>query len=98
MIWQPRSTTYALYGGAACGRSASVLAAISASGKGASTASSSIKPEREWQSGSSETSDHRHTSRPWRIHQLTPDFHIEDVWALATPGGPNELPRLVSLI
>ena len=39
-----------------------------------------------------------HTSRPWRIHQLTPDFHIEDVWALATPGGPDELPRLVSLI
>jgi hypothetical protein len=39
-----------------------------------------------------------HTSRPWRIHQLTPDFRIEDVWALATPGGPDELPRLVSLI
>jgi hypothetical protein len=39
-----------------------------------------------------------HTSRPWRIHALTPDFHLEDVWALATPGGPDELPRLVSLI
>jgi hypothetical protein len=39
-----------------------------------------------------------HTSRPWRIHSLTPDFTVEDVWALATPGGPHELPRLVSQI
>jgi Protein of unknown function (DUF2867) len=39
-----------------------------------------------------------HTSRPWRVHELTPDFDVEDVWALATPGGPDELPRLVSLI
>ena len=39
-----------------------------------------------------------HTSRPWRIHELTPDFRLEDVWALATPGGPDELPRLVSQI
>jgi Protein of unknown function (DUF2867) len=37
-----------------------------------------------------------HTSRPWRIHELTPDFTIEDVWALPTPGGPEEFPRLVS--
>jgi hypothetical protein len=37
-----------------------------------------------------------HTSRPWRIHELTPDFQVEDVWALPTPGGPDELPRLVS--
>jgi hypothetical protein len=37
-----------------------------------------------------------HTSRPWRIHELTPDFHVEDVWALPTPGGPGELPRLLS--
>jgi len=39
-----------------------------------------------------------HTSRPWRIHELTPDFDVEDVWALATPGRKDELPRLVSLI
>jgi hypothetical protein len=39
-----------------------------------------------------------HTSRPWRIHELTHDFAVEDVWALPTPGGPDELPRLVSLI
>ncbi|MEU5951875.1 DUF2867 domain-containing protein [Streptomyces sp. NPDC047525] len=37
-----------------------------------------------------------HTSRPWRIHELVPDFQVEDVWALPTPGGPGELPRLVS--
>ncbi len=36
-----------------------------------------------------------HTSRPWRIHELTHDFRLEDVWALPTPGGPDEFPRLV---
>jgi uncharacterized protein DUF2867 len=37
-----------------------------------------------------------HTSRPWRIHELTRDFHLEDVWALPTPGGrPEEFPLLV---
>ncbi len=30
-----------------------------------------------------------HTSRPWRIHELTRDFRLEDVWALPTPGGPG---------
>ena len=37
-----------------------------------------------------------HTSRPWRIHELTGDFRLEDVWALPTPGGPDDLPRLVA--
>jgi hypothetical protein len=37
-----------------------------------------------------------HTSRPWRVHDIAPDFRVEDVWALPTPGGPGELPRLVS--
>jgi hypothetical protein len=36
-----------------------------------------------------------HTSRPWRIHQIARDFRLEDVWELATPGGPNDFPRLV---
>ncbi len=36
-----------------------------------------------------------HTSRPWRIHELTCDFRLEDVWALPTQGGPDDLPRLV---
>jgi hypothetical protein len=39
-----------------------------------------------------------HTSRPWRIHELTRDFRLEDVWALDTPGGPDEFPRLVQQI
>jgi hypothetical protein len=38
-----------------------------------------------------------HTSRPWRIHELTYDFRLEDVWALPTPGGPDDFPRLVQL-
>jgi Protein of unknown function (DUF2867) len=37
-----------------------------------------------------------HTSRPWRIHEIAADFRVEDVWALPTPGGPDDLPRLVS--
>jgi len=36
-----------------------------------------------------------HTSRPWRIHELTRGFRLEDVWALPTPGGPDDFPRLV---
>jgi hypothetical protein len=36
-----------------------------------------------------------HTSRPWRIHELTPDFRLEDVWALPTPGGPDDFQLLV---
>jgi hypothetical protein len=36
-----------------------------------------------------------HTSRPWRIHELTTDFVLEDVWKLPTPGGPDDLERLV---
>jgi Protein of unknown function (DUF2867) len=39
-----------------------------------------------------------HTSRPWRIHELTGDFHLEDVWALPTPGGPADFPALVRLM
>jgi Protein of unknown function (DUF2867) len=36
-----------------------------------------------------------HLERPWRIHELTRDFRLEDVWALPTPGGPNDFSRLV---
>ena len=39
--------------------------------------------------------DSAHTSRPWRIHELTRDFEVEDVWALPTPGGPDDFPLLV---
>ena len=36
-----------------------------------------------------------HTSRPWRIHEITPEFRLYDVWALPTPGGRDDFPRLV---
>src|SRR6476619_3093969 len=36
-----------------------------------------------------------HTSQPWRIHEIAPDFRVEDVWALPTPGGPDDFRRLV---
>lgn len=37
------------------------------------------------------------TSRPWRIHELVQDFQLLDVWALPTPGGPDDFPRLVQI-
>ncbi|MGG7569496.1 DUF2867 domain-containing protein [Streptomyces sirii] len=36
-----------------------------------------------------------HTSRPWLIHEIACDFHLYDVWALPTPGGPDDFPHLV---
>jgi hypothetical protein len=39
-----------------------------------------------------------HTSRPWRIHEIAKDFHVLDVWALPTPGGPDDFPHLVRLM
>jgi hypothetical protein len=39
-----------------------------------------------------------HTSRPWRIHEVAPDFEVEDVWALPTPGGRDDLARLVQFV
>ena len=39
-----------------------------------------------------------HFSRPWRIHELTRDFRLEDVWALPTPGGPDDFPRLIEMV
>jgi Protein of unknown function (DUF2867) len=36
-----------------------------------------------------------HTSRPWRIHEVTRDFRLEDVWELPGTGGPDDFPRLV---
>jgi len=42
--------------------------------------------------------DSEQTSRPWRIHELVQDFRLLDVWALPTPGGPDDFPRLVEII
>ena len=39
--------------------------------------------------------DHAHADRPWRIHEITGDFALEDVWALPTPGGPDDFALLV---
>lgn len=39
-----------------------------------------------------------HTSRPWRVHELSGDFELEDVWELPTPGGRDDLARLVRLV
>lgn len=39
-----------------------------------------------------------HYSRPWRIHEVTRDFRLEDVWALPTLGGPEDFPRLVQTV
>jgi uncharacterized protein DUF2867 len=36
-----------------------------------------------------------HSTRPWRVHEIARDFRLEDVWALPTPGGPDDFPRLV---
>ena len=39
-----------------------------------------------------------HVARPWRIHEIALDFRVEDVWALDTPGGPDDFPKLVDTI
>ncbi|AKU16038.1 DUF2867 domain-containing protein [Luteipulveratus mongoliensis] len=38
-----------------------------------------------------------HTDQPWRIHEIAPDFIVEDVWALPTPGGPDDFRYLLEL-
>ena len=42
--------------------------------------------------------DSVHLAHPWRIHALATDFVLEDVWALPTPGGPDDFPKLVELV
>ncbi|WP_283135882.1 DUF2867 domain-containing protein [Rhizohabitans arisaemae] len=38
-----------------------------------------------------------HTSHPWRIHELTADFSVEDVWSFRTPGaGPDDFPTMLA--
>lgn len=39
-----------------------------------------------------------HESRPWRIREIVPDFILEDVWALPTPGGAEDFPALLKLM
>ncbi|WP_411136441.1 DUF2867 domain-containing protein [Streptomyces sp. C10] len=38
-----------------------------------------------------------HTDHPWRIHELTRDFELEDVWAVRMPGaGPDDFPTMLA--
>jgi hypothetical protein len=39
-----------------------------------------------------------HESRPWRIREITPDFILEDVWALPAHGGPEDFQTLLDLM
>jgi catechol 2,3-dioxygenase-like lactoylglutathione lyase family enzyme len=39
-----------------------------------------------------------YTSQPWRIHELAPDFRLEDVWGLRAPGGHDDFARAVHTI
>lgn len=39
-----------------------------------------------------------HTSRPWRIHEVTGDFRLEDVWELPVAGDPDEFSEVVETI
>src|SRR5215210_8371951 len=39
-----------------------------------------------------------HTCRSWRIHEVAPDFRLEDVWQLPWRGGSEDFPRLVEMI
>lgn len=37
-----------------------------------------------------------HTAQPWRIHEFTHDFQIEDVWSFRAPdAGPEDFPVMV---
>jgi hypothetical protein len=38
-----------------------------------------------------------HERRPWRIHEIVPDFTLEDVWALPMRGGPEDFEGLLEL-
>ncbi|WP_308368923.1 DUF2867 domain-containing protein [Streptomyces sp. ISL-36] len=38
-----------------------------------------------------------YTERPWRIHEITSDFDVEDAWAFRTPGaGPDDFPAMLA--
>lgn len=40
-----------------------------------------------------------HTRRPWRIHEIVPDFRVEDVWVFRTPGGgPDDFPLMLQAL
>ena len=42
--------------------------------------------------------DNAHYGQPWRIHELAPEFRLEDVWSLPATGGRDDFPLLVRLL
>ena len=38
-----------------------------------------------------------HEARPWRIHEIVPDFRLEDLWALPASGRADEFDSLLRL-
>jgi hypothetical protein len=42
--------------------------------------------------------DSEHTQWPWRIHEIAPEFRLEDVWELPVRCGRSDFPRLVETI
>jgi Protein of unknown function (DUF2867) len=38
-----------------------------------------------------------HESLPWRIHDIVPDFRLEDVWALPVHGGAEDFQALLEM-
>jgi hypothetical protein len=42
--------------------------------------------------------DSAHSSRPWRIHEIAPDFRLEDVWELPGRGAPEDFPQVIAMI
>jgi hypothetical protein len=48
---------------------------------------------------SNRLSDAEHAARPWRIHEVAPDFRVEDVWAYRTPGaGREDFPAMLAAL
>ncbi|WP_435603044.1 DUF2867 domain-containing protein [Streptomyces sp. bgisy130] len=40
-----------------------------------------------------------HTARPWRIHEFTQDFRVEDVWSFRAPdAGPDDFPVMAEAL
>jgi hypothetical protein len=39
-----------------------------------------------------------HESHAWRIHEVAPDFRLEDVWALPVYGGAEDFPVLLRMV
>ncbi|NKY89351.1 DUF2867 domain-containing protein [Nocardia veterana] len=40
-----------------------------------------------------------HTEKPWRIHEIAPDFRLHDVWAFRAPGAtPDDFPLALGIL